>query len=565
MASLEPNAQSENALGVISTRPASLRRLRLPVVVVVAALGVVGQNQATGKPAPATRPQASVRLLGNHRLAAATQRASSGRLQAFRFVAARAGVATAVHVYLGRSDRARSVMVALYVGGKSRPETLLSSGFSAKMRRGHWDTVSIHQVSVRKGSSYWVALAGWPGALVYRDRLTRGCRGRAISRTSHGRPPARWRSRQRARGCSVSAYVSGAPTVAGPPPPPPPPTGGSGGSGGGGTGTGGTGGGGTGGGGTPPPTIPAGGCFPAPGACGLPDPTYHNVGATAACSSLPASGSKTITTPGTTIANLNVTGTLTVEAANVTIDNVCVTTGSGQLGSFGISLQRGASGAVIEHTTVAGINSSNQSVDQAVSNPDQSTATATDDYFYNCGECVWGGPWTLTGSYVITNGMQGTGQHLEDLYCSDATETLTHDVLLDPQDQNSAIFCDTNYGGGGPCTNHITITNSLMAGGAFVIYTCGNSSSIGTSTMNISNNRIARCTTPPFKYNSAVGGTTCQGSSGTSIGSGADAHGYWPGGGYFGPVAANSTYCPPKAGQTWSGNVWDDNGASISC
>ena len=249
----------------------------------------------------------------------------------------------------------------------------------------------------------------------------------------------------------------------------------------------------------------------------------------------------------------------------MTVSNVCLTTGNGQLGSYGIRINQGGSNAVIQHTTVAGADGSTHSVDQAISNPYNNTVTATYDYFYNCGECVWGGPYTLNYSYVITNGMQGTGQHLEDLYCSDATESMDHDVLLNPAFQNSAIFCDTHGGSGGSCDNHITITNSLMAGGDYVIYTCGNANGVGSSTMNLSNNRIARCTTPPFKYNSAWGGTTCQGSTGTSIGSGADAHGYWPNGGYYGPYAPTSIYCPPTAGQTWSNNVWDDNGAAISC
>jgi hypothetical protein len=47
-----------------------------------------------------------------------------------------------------------------------------------------------------------------------------------------------------------------------------------------------------------------------------------------------------------------------------------------------------------------------------------------------------------------------------------------------------------------------------------------------------------------------------------SIGSGADSHGYWPDGGYFGVEA--DVYCT-GAGQTWTGNVWDDNGATGGC
>jgi hypothetical protein len=247
----------------------------------------------------------------------------------------------------------------------------------------------------------------------------------------------------------------------------------------------------------------------------------------------------------------------------VTIQNVCVTTnGNGQLGSRAILLGSGATNALIQHVTVAGANQSNQSIEQAIANNSSSLATVQSTYAYNCGECIWNGPWTVQDSYVITNGMQGTGDHLEDVYLSDSTATLMHDVLLDPSYQNSTVFGDTQWGGGGPCDNHWTITNSLLAGGGFVIYTCGNANAAGSSTMNISNDRFARCTTGPMKYNAGTGGTACQGSTQEQIGAGADSHGYWPYGGYFGIDAY--IYCSGP-GQTWTSNVWDDNGTSVGC
>jgi hypothetical protein len=259
-----------------------------------------------------------------------------------------------------------------------------------------------------------------------------------------------------------------------------------------------------------------------------------------------------------------VTGSITVDAPDVTIENVCVTTdGGGQLGSHAILLESGARNAKIEHVTVGGANQSDQSVEQAIANDSRSIASVTSTYAYNCGECIWNGPWTISDSFVITNGMDGTSDHLEDVYLSDSSATLNHDVLLDPSWQNSTVFGDTQWGSGGPCDNHWTITNSLLAGGGFLIYTCGNASSTGSSTMNISNNRFARCTTGPFRYNRGTGGTACQGSADKAIGAGSDSHGYWPDGGYFGIDAW--TYCPPKSNQTWSGNVWDDNGAPAGC
>jgi hypothetical protein len=305
-------------------------------------------------------------------------------------------------------------------------------------------------------------------------------------------------------------------------------------------------------------------CFAKPGACCYPDPAYHNVGATSACSSLTPSGSITVSTAGATIKDMNVTGQITISAPNVTLSNVCVTyNGHGAIGSAAVTVAASATSVLIEDSTIAGANQSTESMEIAVINQGASGARLLRDYLYNCGECIHDTPWTVEDSYVITNGMQGTTDHVEDVYFSDGTITLVHNTLLNPWDQTATVFGDTNEGGGGPCDNQLTMTNNLVAGGGLLIYTCGNASSVGSSVMSISDNRFARCTTPPLAFNSGTGGETCQGSTGSSIGSGADSNGYWARGGYFGLLL--STYCPPASGQVWSGNVWDDDGESVTC
>ena len=68
------------------------------------------------------------------------------------------------------------------------------------------------------------------------------------------------------------------------------------------------------------------------------------------------------------------------------------------------------------------------------------------------------------------------------------------------------------------------------------------------------------------KFNQRTGGTACgayRGGPQTLGRAGGDAHGYWPQGGYYGLVVG--AYCPPGHGQTWTGNVWDDNGRRVGC
>jgi hypothetical protein len=531
----------------------STRRAATLIAVVAglaaALVATLAQSRTDAQPvaARAAAPQAT--LLGQRRVMHATQRSGAGRLSAFRFVASTSGTARTAHVYLSRSSHARSVVVALYANRAGHPGRLLASGEIVRPRPG-WRRVGLPGPSVKRGTTYWLALLGSGGTLADRVRTGRRCGSEVAAQKGLHRAPAEWRTGATRAGCSVSAFVTG--TRLSSPPPSGPTQTGSGTGTGTGTGTGAT------------PTIPANGCFPSPGACGLPDPAAHNVGATSSCSSLPSSGSVTAKTAGQTVSNLNINGRLIVQAPNVTINNVCVTyDGGGQLNTSALQIEGSAANTVVEHATVGGANSSTQSTEQAITNSSNGSATATAVYAYNCGECVWGGPWTVNDSYVITNGMQGTDDHLEDLYYSDESISMNHDTLLNPADQNSVTFGDTQFGSGGPCDNHIRITNSLLAGGGFVIYTCGNASSVGSSTMNVSNNRFARCITPPFRYNSGTGGTACKGSSGSSIGSGADSQGYWPKSGYYGTLLYS--YCPPTSGQTWAGNVYDDDGAPVPC
>jgi hypothetical protein len=224
-----------------------------------------------------------------------------------------------------------------------------------------------------------------------------------------------------------------------------------------------------------------------------------------------------------------------------------------------VTIAKGVTGTQITHSNIGGANSTGQSVEEALSNNYANANTVADhDYIHNCGECVHGA-WTLTNSYVIVNGtVPNCGSecpdHYEDIYCDSSTFVAEHDVLLNPEGQTATLFCDTSGGSGGPALNHITLTNSLVAGGGFTLYPQGNSSSVGSSTMNISNDRFGRCTTAKV-FEAEWGTSSCKG--------GADSHGYWPLGGDYG--VASYIYCPPTAGQIWSENVWDDNNETVGC
>jgi hypothetical protein len=307
-------------------------------------------------------------------------------------------------------------------------------------------------------------------------------------------------------------------------------------------------------------------CFADPGACGYPDPSANNVGAQTPCAKLRHSGVHVLSRPGQVLRNVSLTGKLYIVAPNVTVDNVCIVAdGYAQLGSQAVEIDGRASHTLIEHTTIRGVDAGPNSIEIAAENDSGAPATLEHVNVSDCGECVHGGPWVIRDSYMISNGMRGTSDHYEDVYCDNTSVRLYHDTAFDPQNQVAEVFCDTNNGNGGSCSDHVTILDSLLAGGGFLMYACGNADSPGTSTLDVQNNVFARCRTMPIRFNSQSGGYACAGTLSDAAGAGADKHGYWPRGGYYG--VASDTYCGSGSGNNsvWSDNVWDDNHEPVRC
>jgi hypothetical protein len=300
---------------------------------------------------------------------------------------------------------------------------------------------------------------------------------------------------------------------------------------------------------TPPPS----GCFQSPGSCGYPDPAFHNVGVPQGTNLTP-SGSITVTTPGAVIDGLDVSGGINVQANNVTIKNTRVNCTTCAPGDSAVLIGRGFSGLAIQNSEVSG-----GSIDDFGSG-DSSTTTLDHVYVHDCGECVHYMN-TITDSYIVSCYCVVAGAHYEPVFTDKDFMNVQHSVLLNPHIQTAALMAGKSSG---PCSIHLSVTNSLLAGGGFVIYPCANTSSAGTSVVTFTGNRFARCTETPTTQN---GANICTGFPFVDHGSdsfmaqnGTDGQGYFPSGGQFGFSAY--IYC----GQTtWTGNIWDDNGAAVSC
>ena len=273
-------------------------------------------------------------------------------------------------------------------------------------------------------------------------------------------------------------------------------------------------------------------CFSSPHACGYPDET--NTGASGA---LTPSGSITVSTDGTTVKDREVSGKITINADNVTIENVKIVPTDTGSGSQAIS--NNGSGNLIRYVTAGGKGTGSNTIEAAVRGFEG--VTLERDYFYNCNECVQGAV-TVKDSYMVVSSIY-PGAHAEDIYvCSEAV-TVEHSTLINSVNQTATVFGDTICGGG----NKYTVKNSLLAGSGYVFYPQANNTNPAGAQTTITNNHIARCLgAPETKEN---GHWYCKG--------GSDSSGIFPFGGSYG---VGAYFSGPT---TWSGNVWDDNLATI--
>lgn len=275
-------------------------------------------------------------------------------------------------------------------------------------------------------------------------------------------------------------------------------------------------------------------CFAAPALCGFPGPN------TGASGNLTPSGSVTISTAGATLANTAVTGQITITAPNVTLRNVSVratTSGSGSA-----AVQDSSTGLKVIDSTIVGKGPGAETLDAGIR--DFQPFIVEGSRLELCDECLNGINITVKDSYIKVSSIY-SGAHAEDIYICSGSANVSHSTLLNEQHQTATVFGDTICNGN--VKNQFSVTNSLLAGGGYVLYPQANSSGSGGSTV-VTGNHFARCLSAEVVVNNDY--HVCK--------NGADSNGYYPNvGGYGEGTSIGSNV-------TWSGNVYDDNGATVA-
>jgi hypothetical protein len=192
-------------------------------------------------------------------------------------------------------------------------------------------------------------------------------------------------------------------------------------------------------------------------------------------------GDTTITVSGATVRNLDVRGTLTIQADNVTVRNCRVWIGA----FWGIVVAAGYSGILIEDCEI-GKDYVNSSKGILVGTSDSTEVTIQRCYIHHVGDGIFGGGGAdpspkcklmVQDCYIADiretdgndsldtiddhkgDGMEFLGQIREAL--------IIHNHIEVPTDQTSCLLFECNWGN----LQNVTIENNLLNGAGYAVYT----------------------------------------------------------------------------------------------
>ncbi|RYG87095.1 MAG: hypothetical protein EON59_08375 [Alphaproteobacteria bacterium] len=211
---------------------------------------------------------------------------------------------------------------------------------------------------------------------------------------------------------------------------------------------------------------------------GWPDST--NTGVPDGVTLLP-SGSIVVTKPGTVISGLNITGTVYINADNVTLQNCKITAAAFSV----VHITEGSTGVVVKDCEINGVGTNNDG---------------------SCG-IFGGGTFLRNNIYNVENGiaLSGTqGNVIEDNYIHSLkasgaphydgiqidggqTDTIVRgNTVINDHGQTAAVMIDNYFG---PIKN-ILVTDNLLVGGGYTIYSDGQFGGGSMTGIQITNNHV---------------------------------------------------------------------------
>ena len=226
---------------------------------------------------------------------------------------------------------------------------------------------------------------------------------------------------------------------------------------------------------------------------------------------LKASGSLTVTTPGTVIDGLDITGTVTITASNVTVKRSRITGSAFAL----VYVKDGVTGVRVEDSELNGSGSSGTSNSMGVYGP----ATVLRSNIYGVENGVAPFSNTVVQDNYIHDLLAPGSPHYDGIQIDGGISNVViqHNTInLAGHDQTSAVMIDNYFGP----TSNVSVTGNRLLGGGFTVYSDGQFSGGSIAGVSFTNNRLGQ--------------------------------GYWG----YASIVSNVP--------VWSGNTDDTTGASVS-
>lgn len=197
---------------------------------------------------------------------------------------------------------------------------------------------------------------------------------------------------------------------------------------------------------------------------------------------LRASGSLTITTPGTVIDGYDIAGTVAVRANDVTIRNSRIRGAAWWL----VEVSDGLTGVTIDHCELDGRGSSGLENSMGVAGP----ATVRSSNIYAVENGITPGSGSVIEGNYIHDLLAPGDPHYDGIQIDGglANITIQHNTIINPHDQTSAVMIDNYFG----AVDNITVSDNYLAGGGYTVYSDGQFRSDPITDVSFINNAMQR-------------------------------------------------------------------------
>jgi hypothetical protein len=198
---------------------------------------------------------------------------------------------------------------------------------------------------------------------------------------------------------------------------------------------------------------------------------------------LTPSGSITISTAGAVVSGLDISGTVNINANDVTLKNSRIRSNA----FYVVRVQAGRSGVVIQDSEIDGVGTDNAGNHGIAGGP--ATVRRCNIHHVENGITPQSGGWLIEDNYIHTLLASGS-PHYDGIQIDGGISNITirHNTVINQHNQTAAVMIDNYFG---PISN-IVVDNNRLVGGGYTVYSDGQFSGGTISGVSFTNNRLGR-------------------------------------------------------------------------